>query len=442
MAMKRSDFDAEYILDQHAFASEQYAATLSLSEQVEQLFKSDFNVPLDAGTPAHANAPEIGKPARARAIVEKFLSMLSLRATHSLQVVPLDNSRDELEKTSKLERGLRGYQLAYQLETKRSPWLDGPYWYMLRGRMCLQSKFDPSRLGTDELPIRTYALDPNSVFPVWDVDGIGWYTCRTQAYARTLRQQIERRRQGRAKDRWQKVDLGGDPNALLTITEYWDADWCAAVVSDDEEGEGAAQLLYVRNHDYGFVNLSEVHCMSTPLPEREWAHQPVLALIMDSLKGMYKLVAKNATAVDLFYWPKILVQSPSGGAVILDSGAPGVESVIPMDAKVTVISPTPNDRVLAQLMGWYQSDVQLGGIPDIAWGSEPANLQSGFAVSQVLGQVMDKIAPHERALEMGFGWDWSHKLKLLDKFGGLDGFKFQVPVEARYGGKTGTALAY
>lgn len=436
--MKRSDIDSAFILSQHEFASDQYAETLALSEKVEELYKAEFAVPKDVADNTNAGSPDIGKPARARAIVEKFLSMLSLRATHSLQVVPLDASTDELEATSKLERGLRGYQLAYQLETKRSPWLDGPYWYMLRGRMCLQSKFDPSRLGTDKLPIRTHALDPNSVFPVWDTDGIGWYTCTYEKYARTLKDEIERRRGGSKNDKWRNVELGDDPNARLTITEYWDADWCAATVALEDE----AELLYVRNHDYGFVNLSEVHCMSTPLPEREWAHQPVLALIMDSLKGMYKLVAKNATAVDLFYWPKILVQSPSGGAVILDSGAPGIESVIPMDAKVTVIQPTPNDRVLAQLMGWYQSDVQLGGIPDIAWGSEPSNLQSGFAVSQVLGQVMDKIAPHERALEMGFGWDWSHKLMLLDKFGGLDGFNFKVPVEKKYGGKAGTALAY
>jgi len=106
--------------------------------------------------------------------------------------------------------------------------------------------------------------------------------------------------------------------------------------------------------------------------------------------------------------------------------------MIPPGAKVTVISPTPNDRVLAQMMGWYQSDVQLGGIPDIAWGSEPSNLQSGFAVSQVLGQVMDKIAPHEQALELALAWDWSHKFKVIEKYGGAAGANLSVPVQREY----------
>ena len=169
--------------------------------------------------------------------------------------------------------------------------------------------------------------------------------------------------------------------------------------------------------------------MDTPLTDMEWAYSSVLGPVMDSLKQMFALASKLATGVDLFYWPKILVRSADGKAVILDSGMPGVESYIPMDAKVDILAPTPNDRVLAQLMGWLQSDIQLGTIPDIAWGTEPSSLESGFAISQVLAQVLDKIHDKKVNLELALGWDWGHKLKLIEKFGIAPGFNLMVPMK-------------
>ena len=78
-------------------------------------------------------------------------------------------------------------------------------------------------------------------------------------------------------------------------------------------------------------------------------------------------------------------------------------------------------------MGWLKADEQLGGIPEIAWGAEPSSLQSGFAVSQVLSQVLDKIHDKKTNLELAMGWDFSHKLQLVEKFGLMDGVNLQVP---------------
>lgn len=425
-----ADIDAEYVLSQHAYAKDLYAGARAQADEVEELFKSDWDIPKDAANNKNGASPDIRKPARARAIVEKFLSMLSLRATQTIQVVPRSLEEKELEATSKIERWARGYQLKYQLETKRNPWRDDPYWFFLRGRGCLETRLDASYLNTDKLAVRTLADDPNGIFSVRGHDGIEWYTkCYTRS-ARSLKAEIKRRSKAVKKERWQGVDLSDvDDNDDVEIVEYWEEDYCAYVLAGDE---GDGKLLAVKKHDYGFVPLAEAHCMATPLADAEWASQPVLYSIMDSLKGMYKLASKMATGVDLFFWPKILVQTQSGTSVVLDSGAVGVESQIGPDAKVTVLNPTPNQAMLAQLMGWYSGDVQLGGIPDIAWGTEPGNLQSGFAVSQVLAQVMDKIAPHQQALELQFAWDWSHKLKLIDKYGGLPGINLSVPVERNH----------
>lgn len=420
--------DAKYVLDQHEYAKSLYGGALEKALEVERLFKSEYENPRDADDKKYAASPDVRKPALARAILEKFLSLTSLRMTQRIQVIPRDLSETELEASSKQERWSLGYQLKLMLETKRSPWRDGTYWYFLRGRGCWETRMETQYLGTNKIPIRTLADDPNCIFTVWDRDGVGYYTKEYLRSTRSLKKEIDKRRGGDKAEAWKRITLPDDENDDVTIIEYWDDTYCAALAGTGD----ARKLLYVRKHDYGFVPISEAHCMDTPLADMEWAFQSVLYPIMDSLKGQYALASKLATGVDLFYWPKILVESQSGQTVILDSGAPGVESYITPGSKVTVLNPTPNQAVLAQLMGWYKSDVQLGGIPDIAWGAEPSSLQSGFAVSQVLGQVMDKIAPHQAALEMAMGWDWSHKFQLVEKYGGVKGIDLSVPVEKEY----------
>jgi hypothetical protein len=436
-----TDIDAEYVLEQHAYAKDLYTGARAQADEVEELFKSDWEIPKDSPGNKHGASPDIRKPARARAIVEKFLSMLSLRSTQTIQVVPRSLDEDELEATSKLERWARGYQLGLMLETNGNPWRDAAYWFFLRGRGCLETRFDASYLNTQKLAVRTLADDPNNIFSVKGHDGIEWYTKSYKRSVRSLKAEIGRRGKAGKKNRWEVVDLGEtDDNAEVELVEFWDDTHCAAVLCGEEGGD--AKLLYVKKHDYGFVPLAEARCMATPLADAEWASQPVLYSIMDSLKGMYKLASKMATGVDLFFWPKILVETQSGQLSVLDSGAPGVEAVITPGSKVTVINPTPNQAMIAQLMGWYSGDVQLGGIPDIAWGTEPGNLQSGFAVSQVLAQVMDKIAPHQQALELALGWDWSNKFRVIEQYGGIKGAYLSVPVERAHAKADGLRNPY
>lgn len=428
-----ADIDADYVIGQHKYAESLYSSWRAMVDEVEELFKAEWTIPKDVDNNTHAGSPDILRPARARAIVEKSLSMLSLRATQTIEVVSPTLEDADLEKTSKQERWAHGYQRGYMLETKRNPWRDAAYWFFLRGRGCLETRFDASYLGTDKLVVRTLADDPYNIFPVRGHDGIEWYTKGYQRSARSLKAEINRRSKGEAEARWAGGDLSGvDDNDEVTIVEYWDEDYCAYVLKGMGENKDENKLLAVREHKYGFVPIAEAHCMATPLPEMEWASQPVLYLIMDSLKGMYKLAAKMATGVDLFYWPHIVYQTPSGNLSVLDSGAVGVETVIAPGSKYDVVAPQVNQAVLAQLMGWLQGDVQLGGIPDIAWGTEPSSLQSGFAVSQVLGQVMDKIAPHKEALEMAYGWHWSHIFRIIAKYGDLPGANLNVPVEREH----------
>ena len=416
-ARKEKPSDAKWVLDQHHFARAQYHEAIDFSEEVEELFTAKWSVPRDAAdqTTAGGRATQL-KPARARAILEKFLTLLNVRATTKVQVIPRSTGEQEQKACTKLENWLLGYQRQYMMETKQNPWRKFVYWYLLRGRAVIETRFDVNRVGSDAMPIRTIVTDPNLVFSVWGENGVGWYTKEYKRYVWDISSELSEL-SGSKKRRM--PELPDDENEKVPVVEYWDKEWHALLVDE--------QLVWVNRHDYGFVPICEAHCMDTPLADMRWAYNSVLGPIMDSLKQQYAAASKLATGVDLFYWPKVLVQSATGQAVILDSGMPGVETHIPPDAKVTVIQPSPNAAVLAQLMGWLKADEQLGGIPEIAWGAEPSSLQSGFAVSQVLSQILDKIHDKKTNLELAMGWDFSHKLQLVEKFGLMDGVNLMVP---------------
>ena len=416
-ARKDKPSDAMWVLDQHHFARELYNEANEFSKEVEELFTAQWNTPRDAADMATSGgrATQI-RPARARAILEKFLTLLNVRATTKVQVIPRSTGEQEQKACTKLENWLIGYQRQYMMETKQNPWRKFVYWYLLRGRGVIETRFDVGYLGSDCMPIRTIVTDPNMVFSVWGENGIGWYTKEYKRYVWDIQAELAEKSDGKKRNMPQLPD---DENQKVPVVEYWDKEWHALLVDE--------QLVWVNRHDYGFVPICEAHCMDTPLADMRWAYNSVLGPIMDSLKQQYAAASKLATGVDLFYWPKVLVQSASGQAVILDSGMPGVESHIPPDAKVTVIQPTPNAQVLSQLMGWLKADEQLGGIPEIAWGAEPSSLQSGFAVSQVLSQILDKIHDKKTNLELALGWDFAHKLQLVEKFGVMDGAYLKVP---------------
>ncbi len=412
--------DAEWVLKQHRFAKGQYGEALRFSAEVEKLWKADYEIPRDTSDNNTNSKPRITRPARARAILEKFLTLLQIRANQQIQVVPKSTGEQEQRSCEKLEQWLVGYQRCLSMEMKKNVYRDFVYFFLLRGRGCIETRFDVKAVGGDYMPIRTMAHDPNQIYSVWGESGIGWYTKEYTRHCWDIKQELEN------KNKLGDIKLPDDANKRVVVIEYWDSNWNALLVDN--------QLVWINEHEYGFVPLCEAHCMGTPINDMRWAYQSVLGPIMDSLKQQYIMASKMATGVDLYYYPKVLVQSATGQAVILDSGVVGVEAQIPPDSKVTVLNPTTNAQVMQQLMSFLRADEQIGGIPEVAFAAEPANLQSGFAVSQVLSQVMDKIYDKKIAIEQALGWDFGHKLQLIEKFGDLDGLKLSVPVTASEAG--------
>lgn len=419
--------DQDTIERRHKFAQGLYAEAISQSQEVEKLFTADFAIPADRADATKGADIKVIQPAQARAIVEKFITLNSAQARQKKTVLPKDNGLEEQEKCSLIEQWLHAYQRGYVFETKKNPWRDDAFWYYFRGRSYLEARFDPSFIGKGKLPFRTLTPDPNTVFPVWGEDGIGYYTKCYTRYAWDLQQEYERRRKGDKKYRWQPLALGekDEENEEVEIVEYWDDEHCGALVN--------GELAYLREHEYGCVPLAEARCMDTPLASMEWAFQSVLAPVMNSLKNEYALAAKMAEGANLMYWPKIIVTTSDGRVYVYDLGTIGVDQIPPGAQKVDVVTPTPNAAVLAQSMAWFQGDVSRGTLPNIAWGNEPQSLESGFAINQVLNQVRDKIEDKKLNLELQYGQHDGHILKLVEKFGAGTGVVTRVPAEVAYG---------
>jgi hypothetical protein len=416
--MSRGDYvnSEEWVLTQHKHAKSIYEAdgAKDFALEVEGLFKADYGIPQDTADTKNSG-PKINHPARGRAILEKYLSLLMTRANMGIQVMPHKSGLKERDDTTRLEQWIEGYINQFMRETKTNFLRHFVYWYLLRGRAVIELHYDQSY---DEygLPFRIKIPDPLNIYTVWGDSGIAWYTKEYEMYAWEAKHQIDSRGGTIPRD-WPK-----DENKKVHFIEYWDSEHNVVLVNKE--------LVWDNDHGYGFVPIVEAYCSDTPLSSARWAYQSVLGPIMDSLKNIYALMAKMATGVDLFYWPKILVQSPTGEAVMLDSGVVGVEKEIPTGSKIDVISPTPNAQVINILRGELQSDINLGGIPELAFGEAPTSLESGFALSQVLGTIMDRISDKKINLELALGWLFGMLLQMAEMFAGSEGVNLDVPVDA------------
>lgn len=422
--------DQDSIEKRHKFAVELFAPAIEKSKEIEELFTADYSAPRERADGSNAGDIKVIQPARPQALIGKFQTLLGVRSTQKKAVIPKDTSPEEEQACSTIEQWLHGYQRQYLWEIKRDPWRDMIFWNLLRGRGCLEARFDPSFIKSGKLPFRTTAADPNCVFPVMGENGIGYYTKEYTRYAWDLREEEKRRKQGEKKDRWQKLDLKdeqGDPledNIEISVLEYWDEEYCGAIVN--------GKLAYLKEHDYGFVPLAEARCKDTPLASMEWAYQGVLAPVANSLKNEFALAAKMAEGANLMYWPKAVVTMLDARVYVYDLGKINFDEIPLGVAKVDIVNVNPNAQVLGQSLSWFRGDSQLGTIPDIAWGAEPASLESGFAIQQVLGQVLDKIWDMKISLEQAFGWHDGHILRLVEKFGAGTGVSTTVPVERDY----------
>lgn len=424
MAEKKG-LEQKNIQDRIEYAKGLYSKAVKYMEDVEDLFTGDYLIEDEA------EDVKITKviPSRPRAILTKTLAMLAVRAELNLEVVPLKVAKKEQEACSILERWLDGYQYQVQYGAKKPLYRDWVFWFCLRGRGDLELRYYPELADDPEqLAIKTVVDDPMTIFPVWGREGIGYYAKIYKVPAWELMEGFSKAYEG-----WNIPDLSEKKiDDEVEVKEYWDKDNHAAIVDE--------KLVYSKPNPFGFVPLAEAQAERTPLAAMEWASQGILYPIMNALKQQAQLMCKVATATEMFYWPEFLARTADGQLVKIETG-PGSPRQLPTNCTELIqVKPTPNQALVETLNAWLQGDINLYSIPEIAWGIEPSNLQSGFAISQVLGQVMDRIQDKKENLEMAAGWHFGDLLRAIEKFGTEGNASFSVVVRPEKQGQRKSAL--
>lgn len=415
--------DAKEVLELHKHSSDLYVASNALALETEMMVMKRWGeVGTGFATGATQDIPDIGyrphHPGKPRALMDNFRRNVTPGIGSDLErkVLPLSIGDKEDGRCTKLEWWLDGVDRLVKWQTDRDYQRDASFWYIMRGRACFEQRFNLALLNTEHLPFETIVADPLGIFPVRGRRGILWYTKEYTMYARELEEELK------AIGRSTKfLEVEKNDNSKITVVEYWDDTYAATVVGDE--------LVTNIKHNYGFVPLTEAHCMDTPMLAAEWAFSSVLGPVMDALKLQAELAEKMRTGLKLFFYPMMYYVSANGVPVIFDPYNVGKLEPMPVGTEIKIIPVNVNHQVFQQLFSYAQAEINLGTMPESTFGVEPSSLQSGFAISQVIQQsrmaIMDKIPNLERALGKHYG----NTLRLAKKFGLMSGARMGVPVD-------------
>ena len=411
---------ANEVLEQHEHAKGLYSNAVSRMKEVDELLTGVYEVPKDV---RDMKGTTVAQPVLPRAIIERVRQMMAVQ-TATARVIPSKPGEKERNNATKKERWLNGALRRTRYESKRDPHRDAIYWYLLRGRVDYEVRVLPNFAGSGKFPIQTLTDDPMTIFPVRGRNGILWYTKEYTIYARELKHDL--------RDKEENAGFldGMDANDEIPIVEYWDDTYYAAVAkTESKKGEPDGHLLMSKKHEYGFVPLAEARCMDTPLASAEWAGQSVIGPVVNHIKQVYILASKMATGVNLFYYPLLYGVSPNGQPVIIDPNNPGEVQPLAVGTKLEVIPVQVNSSVLQQLMGFFKSEINLMTLPETAFGAEPTNLESGFAISQVMNAVASAVSDKLPQMELAMGDLYGFWLRLYRDFGAGTGMDFAVPLD-------------
>jgi len=410
---------APEVLSAHDFSQGLYRDANAQVDKTLAVLTQGVAVPRDSADVGTGASPQVAQMVLAWAIVDRLRQMMQVETGQVWRVVPLKPGEKEQQTCSKIERYLAAAWDRWIWQVGSNPDRAANWWYLATGRAYWEVRFRPEWLGTGLYPLQTIVDDPRTVFPVHGRSGLLWYTKKYKIYVREFERDA---RLLRGPD----PDLGfladKKPDDLLEVVEYCDDQWYCVVVDE-------VNLVKTSRHKYNFVPLAEAHCLDTPLDDARWASQSVLGPILDHIRQYYTLLSKLATGVDLYFYPLILYESPTGAGIVDPRRQPLEMTKIPAGAKLTVMNPTPNAQILTLLMSMFKADINLASLPEIAFGAEPQSLQSGFAVAQVISQVEGAVRDKLPNFGRGMARHRSNQLRLYRQFARAAVADFEVPVD-------------
>lgn len=416
--------DGGWISERNNQAKSQYGEAIAYMEEVEQLWEANFV------TPKHLEGLgiEVMRSSEPFALHKKMNEMVGVRPKDKgrrIDVARKPNSDREMRVAERLERFLKAHWKVHEDTKNTDIWADATSMALLRGKSGMFTTYRPG--GKDPV-VRTEVLDPMEYFVVYGDDGIDWFTReywkpRYQVVAEFQALSDEDVARMNIPEEY-LVDDEDDQNIdnLVRVIEYCDDDWYAWSIDGSD-------MLEKWEHGCGVCPLREIRFANMPLKDPRYSTQPFLGPAMGDLKALQVLQSKIATAVQAFYYPKILVKSKSGQIIEWDYNAPpGTPQDAGPDADVTVVRPEPGHEIMRQLQDWLKANVNHSTLPDTVFFREMPNV-SGFLAAQVLGTIKDSISAFVAEAERAFGQTCGDVLRYYRAYD--DGSGYEYPLDYR-----------
>jgi hypothetical protein len=412
--------NATWMMQRLAYAKGPYGAANRFAMEVQKVYRGDYRVPSDLD----GTTVEVVRPSRGYTLVQKYLSMLSIRSRKSISVAQHARTETEERKVDKIERGLQAYLDDIAYHTQRDPLHDAAFWAFLRGRGDFITVYDPLKAGI-KIPLRT--PDPLTIFPVMGDYGVDWFMQETWRPRLQLTDFFERFNRSEIKvPQLGKADEVDPLSDYVHVVEYWDEKWHAMLLND--------QFYGPFEKDYGCVPLTEIRINSTPEDEQRWNNMSLLGAVLEDLKQYNVLLSKMATGVDQFFYPRMYYMTETGQMMMIDPNAPPGEFIpIAPGTQPIILDPSPDHNTLNLYKNEIERNITNGTLPEVVFVQDIPNA-SGFLVSQMLSIVQDAIADKRDALERGYGRALGMVLRLMERFADAqDNGAWQLPIRDNYG---------
>jgi hypothetical protein len=282
------------------------------------------------------------------------------------------------------------------------------YWrgYPKRNRKDNESDKDYSRRAEEwtkgaPLPITWNWLDPLTVYPVWDEMGLAAVLEVDQRDVITIGDAKKFNMIGSEPELQELCRTHAQGGDQVEFAQLWTRDELVYCIGD--------QVVHRSKHRYRRVPY--VYAMGQTVSSKDPARQGMAMLypLKNIVPVLNRLLSQKASAVRLWCWPTVLVQTglsaPAG-----DDAAPRVIELKPGQAipllpgeEVRFLTWEGNGPDIDEMISLIQGMAERAGMADSLFGVNPGG-DSGYAINQLISAARVKFKPiiahAERAMEM------------------------------------------
>ena len=253
---------------------------------------------------------------------------------------------------------------------------------LVRGRFAFDvrwiQKAIPEGQRGRRMPLLLRALDPLNTGVRVGPTGPRWAYHKYEAsFADAVQQWPDRKR---ALAQSKSIAAKREDDAMLEIVDFWWIDqgtgkvW-NGVLCEDQFLKKPQEMLYPD------LPIVEGYCDYSPFGGESLKGMSILANMEQTWKYKCRLASQMATGVMFYFWPLIIVQNENGAEIGEMPMRPGATFPVPAGTKIEHLRFEPNVPIAATMQGIIDSADSQSTFPGVLYGSQPGDVQAGYAIN-------------------------------------------------------------